>query len=24
MHIPQAEWLFEHVDIGTPVYIVSA
>jgi lipoprotein-anchoring transpeptidase ErfK/SrfK len=24
MHIPQAEWLFEHVVIGTPVYIVSA
>jgi lipoprotein-anchoring transpeptidase ErfK/SrfK len=24
MHIPQAEWLFEHVDIGTPVFIVSA
>jgi lipoprotein-anchoring transpeptidase ErfK/SrfK len=24
MLIPQAEWLFEHVDIGTPVYIVSA
>ena len=24
MHIPQAEWLFEHVDVGTPVYIVSA
>jgi lipoprotein-anchoring transpeptidase ErfK/SrfK len=24
MHIPEAEWLFEHVDIGTPVYIVSA
>jgi lipoprotein-anchoring transpeptidase ErfK/SrfK len=23
MLIPQAEWLFEHVDIGTPVYIVS-
>jgi lipoprotein-anchoring transpeptidase ErfK/SrfK len=24
MHIPQAEWLFEHVDVGTPVYIVSS
>ncbi len=24
MHIPQAEWLFEHVDVGTPVFIVSA
>jgi lipoprotein-anchoring transpeptidase ErfK/SrfK len=24
MHIPQAEWLFNHVDVGTPVYIVSA
>jgi lipoprotein-anchoring transpeptidase ErfK/SrfK len=24
MHIPQAEWLFDHVDVGTPVYIVSA
>jgi lipoprotein-anchoring transpeptidase ErfK/SrfK len=24
MLIPQAEWLFEHVDIGTTVYIVSA
>jgi lipoprotein-anchoring transpeptidase ErfK/SrfK len=24
MYIPQAEWLFEHVDVGTPVYIVSA
>jgi lipoprotein-anchoring transpeptidase ErfK/SrfK len=24
MHIPQAEWLFDHVDIGTPVYIVAA
>jgi lipoprotein-anchoring transpeptidase ErfK/SrfK len=24
MHIPQAEWLFEHVDIGTPVFIVAA
>jgi lipoprotein-anchoring transpeptidase ErfK/SrfK len=24
MLIPQAEWLFEHVNIGTPVYIVSA
>jgi lipoprotein-anchoring transpeptidase ErfK/SrfK len=24
MHIPQAEWLFEHVDIGTPVFIVAS
>ena len=24
MAIPQAEWLFEHVDVGTPVYIVAA
>jgi lipoprotein-anchoring transpeptidase ErfK/SrfK len=24
MLIPQAEWLFEHVDVGTTVYIVSA
>jgi lipoprotein-anchoring transpeptidase ErfK/SrfK len=24
MYIPQAEWLFEHVDIGTTVYIVPA
>jgi lipoprotein-anchoring transpeptidase ErfK/SrfK len=24
MHIPQAEWLFNHVNVGTPVYIVSA
>jgi lipoprotein-anchoring transpeptidase ErfK/SrfK len=23
MHIPEAEWLFEHVDVGTPVFIVS-
>jgi lipoprotein-anchoring transpeptidase ErfK/SrfK len=23
MHIPQAEWLFNHVDIGTPVFIVG-
>jgi lipoprotein-anchoring transpeptidase ErfK/SrfK len=22
MHIPQAEWLFDHVDVGTTVYIV--
>jgi lipoprotein-anchoring transpeptidase ErfK/SrfK len=22
MHIPEAEWLFNHVDIGTPVFIV--
>jgi len=24
MAIPEAEWLFEHVELGTPVYIVSA
>ena len=24
MHIPQAEWLFEHVDVGTTVFIVSS
>jgi lipoprotein-anchoring transpeptidase ErfK/SrfK len=24
MHIPEAEWLFNHVDIGTTVFIVSA
>ena len=24
MAIPEAEWLFDHVDVGTPVYIVSA
>jgi len=24
MHIPQAEWLFNHVSVGTPVYIVAA
>jgi len=24
MHIPEAEWLFEHVEIGTPVFIVAA
>ena len=24
MHIPDAEWLFAHVQIGTPVYIVDA
>jgi lipoprotein-anchoring transpeptidase ErfK/SrfK len=24
MFIPQAEWLFNHVEIGTPVYIVAA
>jgi len=23
MHIPQAEWLFNHVNVGTPVYIVA-
>jgi lipoprotein-anchoring transpeptidase ErfK/SrfK len=24
MHIPDAEWLFEHVDVGTPVVITDA
>jgi lipoprotein-anchoring transpeptidase ErfK/SrfK len=24
MHIPDAEWLFNHVQIGTPVFIVAA
>jgi len=24
MLIPEAEWLFNHVDLGTPVFIVSA
>ena len=24
MHIPQAEWLFNHVTIGTTVFIVAA
>jgi lipoprotein-anchoring transpeptidase ErfK/SrfK len=24
MHIPSAEWLFNHVDVGTPVLIVAA
>ena len=24
MHIPEAEWLFNHVDIGTTVFIVAA
>jgi lipoprotein-anchoring transpeptidase ErfK/SrfK len=24
MHIPQAEWLFNHVNVGTPVYIVAS
>jgi lipoprotein-anchoring transpeptidase ErfK/SrfK len=24
MHVPQAEWLFEHVSVGTPVFIVAA
>ena len=24
MHVPEAEWLFEQVEIGTPVYIVAA
>jgi lipoprotein-anchoring transpeptidase ErfK/SrfK len=23
MRIPEAEWLFNHVDIGTPVFIVA-
>jgi lipoprotein-anchoring transpeptidase ErfK/SrfK len=24
MHIPQAEWLFDNVNVGTPVYIVAS
>ena len=24
MLIPQVEWLFEHVEVGTPVFIVPA
>jgi lipoprotein-anchoring transpeptidase ErfK/SrfK len=24
MHIPQAEWLFNHVDVGTTVFIVAS
>jgi lipoprotein-anchoring transpeptidase ErfK/SrfK len=24
MLIPEAEWLFNHVDVGTPVFIVRA
>jgi lipoprotein-anchoring transpeptidase ErfK/SrfK len=24
MRIPEAEWLFGHVQVGTPVFIVSA
>ena len=24
MYIPYAEWLFDHVEVGTPVYIVAA
>jgi lipoprotein-anchoring transpeptidase ErfK/SrfK len=24
MHIPEAEWLFTHIDVGTTVFIVSA
>jgi lipoprotein-anchoring transpeptidase ErfK/SrfK len=24
MLIPQAEWLFDHVDVGTPVFIVAS
>jgi lipoprotein-anchoring transpeptidase ErfK/SrfK len=24
MRIPDAEWLFDHVEVGTPVFIVSA
>jgi lipoprotein-anchoring transpeptidase ErfK/SrfK len=24
MYIPYAEWLFDHVEIGTPVFIVPA
>jgi lipoprotein-anchoring transpeptidase ErfK/SrfK len=23
MHIPDAEWLFNHVTVGTPVFIVA-
>ena len=23
MRIPDAEWLFQHVEIGTPVFIIS-
>jgi len=24
MHIPEAEWLFDHVEVGAPVFIVAA
>ena len=24
MHIPEAEWLFQHVNVGTTVFIVPA
>jgi lipoprotein-anchoring transpeptidase ErfK/SrfK len=24
MHVPEAEWLFERVELGTPVYILDA
>ncbi len=24
MHIPEAEWLYDHVEVGTPVYIIAA
>ena len=24
MHVPDSEWLFDHVEVGTPVYIVAA
>ncbi|MGZ4409707.1 MAG: L,D-transpeptidase [Gaiellaceae bacterium] len=24
MHIPQAEWLFNHVEVGTTVFIVAS
>jgi lipoprotein-anchoring transpeptidase ErfK/SrfK len=24
MHIPSAEWLFNHVEVGTTVFIVAA
>lgn len=24
MHVPEAEWLFQHVTVGTPVYILDA
>jgi lipoprotein-anchoring transpeptidase ErfK/SrfK len=24
MRIPEAEWLFRHVELGTPIFIVAA